>query len=94
MKSFLIAAVAVASVAFAGGAQASEALAKDKGCLACHALDKKKMGPGFKDVAANYKGKADAEGTIVTKLKTGKGHPAVKASDDELKTLVKWVLAM
>jgi cytochrome c len=94
MKSFLIAAVAVASVAFAGGAQASEALAKDKGCLTCHAIDKKKMGPGFKDVAAKYKGKAGAEGPIVEALKTGKGHPAVKASDDDIKTLTKWVLSL
>ncbi len=94
MKSFLIAAVAVASVALAGAAQASEALAKDKGCLTCHALDKKKMGPGFKEVAAKYKGKADAEAKIVGEITAAKGHPKVKASDDEVKTLVKWILAM
>jgi cytochrome c len=98
MKSLLIAAAAVASVALAGAAQASEALAKDKGCLACHAVDKKKMGPGFKDVAAKYKGKADAEGAIVAELKSGKvggkSHPVAKASDDEVKTLVKWVLSL
>jgi len=94
MKTFLIAAVAVASVALAGAAQASEALAKDKGCLTCHALDKKKMGPGFKDVAATYKGKADAEATLVGKLTAAKGHPKVKADEAEVKTLVKWILAM
>jgi len=42
MKSLLIAAAVAASVAFAGAAQASEALAKDKGCLGCHATDAKK----------------------------------------------------
>jgi cytochrome c len=99
MKSFLIAAVAVASVAFAGGVQASEALAKDKGCLACHAVDAKKMGPALKEVAAKYKGKADAEATVVGTLKSGKApsgkaHPAAKASDDEVKALAKWVLSL
>jgi cytochrome c len=94
MKSFLIAAVAVASVAFAGGVQASEALAKEKGCTSCHDIDKKKMGPGFKEIAAKYKGKADAEAAIVGKLTSAKGHPKVKANEDEAKTLTKWILAM
>jgi len=94
MKSFLIAAVAVASVALAGAAQASEALAKEKGCLTCHDIDKKKMGPGFKEISAKYKGKADAEAMLVAKVSGGKGHPKVKANEDETKTLVKWILAM
>lgn len=94
MKSLLIAAVAVASVAFAGGVQASEALAKEKGCMSCHDIDKKKMGPGFKEVAAKYKGKADAEATIVGSLTSGKGHPKTKASEDDAKALAKWILAM
>jgi cytochrome c len=98
MKKILIAAAAVASLAVAGGAQASEALAKEKGCLGCHAVDTKKMGPAFKEVAAKYKGKADAEATIVGELKSGKvggkSHPVPKASDDELKALVKWVLSL
>lgn len=94
MKSLLIAAVAVAATALTGAAQASEALAKDKGCLACHAVDKKKMGPGFKDIAAANKGKADAEATIVAKLKSGKGHPTVKAGEDDLKVLTKWILSL
>jgi cytochrome c len=99
MKKLLIAAAAVASVAFAGAAQASEALAKDKGCLGCHAVDAKKMGPAFKEVSAKFKGKADAEATIVGMLKSGKAssgkaHPVAKASDDEMKALAKWVLSL
>jgi hypothetical protein len=54
----------------------------------------KKMGPSFKDVAAKYKGKADAEATLANKLSKGEGHPAVKASADDTKSLVKWVLSM
>ena len=94
MKSYLIAALAVASVAFAGAAQADEAMAKEKGCLGCHALDKKKMGPAFKDIAAKYKGDAGAEAGLTAKISDAKGHPKVKADPDEVKSLVKWVLSM
>jgi len=95
MKSVLMAiVVATASLAFAGTACAQEALAKSSGCLNCHAADTKKAGPSFKSVAEKYKGKGDAEATLVAKLKSGTGHPAVKTSDDDTKSLVKWILAM
>lgn len=94
MRTFLIAATAVACMGFAGTAQASEALAKEKGCLACHDINKKKMGPSYKDVAAKYKGKADAEAMLVAKVSGAKGHPKVKANEEETKTIVKWILAM
>ncbi len=54
----------------------------------------KKIGPAFKDVAAKYKGKADAQKMLVEKLSTAKGHPEVKAKGDDLKSLVKWVLSL
>ena len=94
MKSILIAVVASLSLIAAGAASAQEALAKSSGCLNCHAVDTKKVGPGFKEVAAKYKGKADAEATLVAKLSAGKDHPAVKASADDMKSLVKWVLSL
>jgi cytochrome c551/c552 len=59
----------------AGAASAQEALAKSDGCLNCHAVDTKKVGPAFKDVAAKYKGQADAEAKLVDKLTKGQGHP-------------------
>jgi cytochrome c len=92
----VLAAVAFASVALlsAGAASAQEDLAKSSGCLTCHAIDSKKMGPAFKDVAAKFKGKADAEATLVAQVSGGKGHPAVKAKPEDVKTLVKWILAM
>jgi cytochrome c551/c552 len=52
------------------------------------------MGPSFKDISAKYKGKAGAEATVVANLKAGKGHPAVKTSDADTATLVKWIFAM
>lgn len=93
MKLIIIAAVAAVGIAATGTASAQEALAKSSGCLNCHAVDTKKMGPSFKEIAAKYKGKADAAATIETKLATAKGHPEVKAKGDDLKSLVKWVLA-
>ena len=93
MKSILIAAVVAAGVLAAGSANASEALAKTSGCLNCHAVDTKKMGPAFKDVAAKYKGKADAQANLVKALSEAKGHPSVKPKGDELAGIVKWVLS-
>jgi cytochrome c len=78
----------------ASAVNAQEALAKSSGCLNSHAVDTKKMGPSFKDVAAKYKGNADAAAALEAKLSSGKGHPAVKASADDVKSLVKWVLSM
>ena len=75
------------------GAQSGPDVVKAKGCLNCHEMDKKKVGPAFKDVAAKFKGKADAEKMLVAQLKDGKGHPAVKASEADISTMVKFVLA-
>jgi cytochrome c len=58
----------------------------------CHAVDTKKVGPAFKEVAAKYKGNADAEATLTAKLTEGKGHPKATKPDDVAK-LVKWVLS-
>jgi cytochrome c len=93
MKSVAIAAIVAVGMAAAGTASAQEALAKSSGCLNCHDVATKKIGPAFKEVAAKYKGKADAEAMLVTKLSTAKGHPEVKAKGDDLKGLVKWVLS-
>jgi len=94
MKLIVMTVVATMALTAAGAAGAQEALAKSSGCLNCHAVDTKKMGPAFKDVAAKYKGKGDAEATLSAKLSAGKDHPAVKASGDDVKSLVKWVLSM
>jgi len=94
MKLIAMTLAASITLAAAGAASAQEALAKSSGCLNCHAVDTKKMGPAFKDVAAKYKGKADAEATLTAKVSGGKGHPAVKASPDDVASLVKWILSL
>ena len=94
MKSRLIAAAALAAMTMAGGASAATAEDATKGgCMTCHAVDTKKMGPAFKDVAAKYKGKADAQANLVKALSEAKGHPSVKPKGDELAGIVKWVLS-
>jgi cytochrome c len=94
MKLIVMTLAASVILAASAAASAQEALAKSSGCLNCHAVDTKKMGPAFKDVAAKYKGKADAEATLTAKVSGGTGHPAVKASPDDVKSLVKWVLSL
>ena len=95
MKSIsLLLAVAGMMVTGVVNAQSAADLLKSKGCLGCHEVDKKKIGPAFKDVATKYKDNKDAEGKLVGQLKEGKGHPVkIAASDAELKTLVQYVLS-
>ncbi len=103
MKAFLIMVVTASALMMAGQASANEALAKKSGCLACHGVDKKVLGPGFKDIAAKYKGDASAEGKLVTKVKAGgsgvwgpipmpANSPQVK--DADIQTIVKWILSL
>jgi cytochrome c len=99
-KAALIAAAAAALLA-AGSAAANEELAKKSACLACHTIDKKLVGPAYKDIAAKYKGQKDAEAKLIEKVKKGGSGvwgqipmpPNAAVKDEDIKTLVKWVLA-
>ena len=82
--------------------KAGESLAKKDGCFACHAVDKKVIGPGYKEVAAKYKGDKSAEAKLTEKVKKGgsgvwgqipmpPNSPQVK--DEDIKTIVQWVLS-
>jgi cytochrome c len=93
MRATLIALAAAG--ALAGGpvqAQSGADVAKAK-CMGCHDVDKKKVGPSFKDAAAKLKGTKDAEAVVVGKMKDGKGHPKVAGSDAELKAALGHMLA-
>jgi cytochrome c len=102
MKRIRIAVLATLALAFTGTLQANEELATKSGCLACHKIDAKVLGPSFKDVAAKYKGDKKAEAMLIDKVKKGgmgtwgpiamppNGH----VKDDDIKALVKWVLAL
>ena len=91
----------VAAGVVATPAMANLELAKKSNCLACHTVDKKLVGPAYRDVAAKYKGQ-DVEAKLVAKVKAGgvgvwgqipmpPNSPAVK--DADIQTLVTWVLA-
>lgn len=74
MKTIYLSLLVAAGLLSAGAAQADEALAKAKGCLACHTIDKKLIGPMYKEVAKKYAGQKDAEAKLATTIM--KGTPA------------------
>jgi cytochrome c len=91
----------VTAVAVTAPAMADQALATSKNCMACHAMDKKLVGPSYKDVAKKYTGQKDAADKLATKImKGGSGvwgaipmpaNPQVNEAD--AKKLAAWVLA-
>jgi cytochrome c len=93
-------------VVAAPGARAADAprglvVAQGNACLGCHAIDRKLVGPSFQQVAARYKGNAQAQALLERKVKDGgagvwgaipmPAHPAM--SDADIRTVVSWVLA-
>ena len=99
----MVAAMTLATV-FVTPAMASQELAQKKACMNCHGVDKAILGPSYKDVAAKYKGKKDAQAQLVQKVINGGGGvwnmpmgpmPAQKGnvSDAEAKQLVAWILS-
>ncbi|MFV0680547.1 c-type cytochrome [Ottowia sp.] len=101
MKNVLFTVAALGAVA-AAPAMADEALAKAKNCMACHSVDKKVVGPAYKDVAKKFAGKADAEATLATAIQKGSSGvwgpvpmpPNANVSADEAKKLAAWVLSL
>ncbi|GAB3190552.1 c-type cytochrome [Hydrogenophaga aquatica] len=104
MKFPIVSLAAAAALLSAGGAHAmdaaaAKALASKSACLACHATDKKLVGPSYKDVAAKYKG-TDAA-TLGASIKAGGSGkwgpvpmPAQAAlKDEDAKLLAAWILA-
>ena len=77
-------------------------LARKSACTACHSVDKKVVGPAFKDVAAKYRGDPGAEARLVKKVKEGgvgvwgevPMPPNSTVKDADIKTLVEWVLSL
>ena len=108
MKGLLMTVAAAGSLMLAGqasaaDAKAAEALAQKNGCLACHSIANKVVGPAYKDVAAKYKGDKTAEAKLIAKVKAGgsgvwgpipmpANSPHVK--DEDIKTIVQWILTL
>ncbi len=100
MKAIYVATMIAVGLGVSGQVLADEALAKAKNCRSCHAVDKKLVGPSYKDVAAKYKGDAGAAEALATKIKAGgKGvwgqipMPPNNVTPDEAKKLATWVLS-
>ncbi|HXE48506.1 MAG TPA: c-type cytochrome [Ramlibacter sp.] len=83
-------------------ADAAQAAIKESGCLTCHAVDKKKIGPAFKDVAKKYKGKADGAESVTKQLTTKPmvdaggekvPHKSLKNADS-VSNVVQWILSL
>jgi cytochrome c len=83
-------------------ADAAQVLLKKNDCGKCHAVDKKKDGPSFKETAGKLKGKADAEDQLFKHLTTNpkvkidgkeEEHKAIKGSEVEARNLVRWILS-
>ena len=80
----------------------AEAMMKKDGCAACHAVDKKLIGPSYQEVAAKYKGDKDAAAKLIKKVKEGGSGvwgqipmpPNATTSDADVKALVDWILTL
>ncbi|MFQ5470663.1 MAG: c-type cytochrome [Gammaproteobacteria bacterium] len=108
MKARWLGVSAAAMMVFgAGQASADLALAKASGCLACHSVEKKIVGPAWKDVSARYKGDAGARDALIAKVKKGgKGNwtdvtggvpmppNSPRVSDENIAKLVDFVLGL
>jgi cytochrome c len=96
------AAATFAASAVAAEAKAAEAIAKASGCLACHTMDKKLVGPSYMEIAAKYRNDMGAEAILIKKVKTGgKGAwgdvpmpPNLHVKDQDIKTMVQWILSI
>jgi cytochrome c len=94
----IVAGVAVAlfqNVASAAlDAESAHAALKEHGCLTCHAIDKKKVGPAYKDVAVQFKGKTATD--LMAAMKSKPPHAGVlkKISDNDLKEIMEWILTL
>ncbi len=96
-----VAVLGAAALAIAASAQASEELAKKHNCLACHTVDKKLVGPSYKDVAAKYRSDKGAEAKLFAKVKNGGAGvwgpvpmpPNAAVPDADIRALVKWILS-
>lgn len=100
-RIFVAIAISATFLAVSAPALADMTLAASKNCMACHAVDKKLVGPSYKDIATKYAGQADAVDKLASKvIKGGSGvwgpvpMPAnAQVSDTDAKKLITWILA-
>lgn len=97
----------IAALLSTGNAQGDEALAKSKNCMACHAVDAKRIGPSYKEIAKRYGVQKDIEAMLAEKIiKGSKGAwkaelnaellmpPNTRVKPDEAAKIVRWILSL
>jgi cytochrome c len=102
MKAVWIGMVAASALLMVGTAQANADLAKSSGCLNCHTVDKKLVGPALKDIAAKYKADPAAADKLAVKIQKGSQGvwgpvpmpPNAKVNDADAKTLAQFILSL
>lgn len=102
MKALVLTVVSAALLSLSGAASADQALAQKNACMSCHGVDKKIVGPAFKDVAKKYAGDKTAEAKLIAKVKAGgKGvwgeipmPPNPQVNDADMKKIVAWMLSL
>ncbi len=102
MKALVLTVVSATLLSLSGAASADQALAQKNACMSCHGVDKKIVGPAFKDVAKKYAGDKTAEAKLIAKVKAGgKGvwgeipmPPNPQVNDADMKKIVAWVLSL
>jgi cytochrome c len=100
MKHLMLVFFSLAGLA-SGAAQANADLAKSKNCMGCHSIDRKVLGPSFKDISAKYAGQKDAEAKLTQKILKGSSGvwggiampPNAGVSEQEAVALTKWILS-
>ncbi len=102
MRNVWLSVLAASAVLLAGNVQASADLAKDSGCLNCHSVDTKLVGPSLKDIAAKYAGQDGAADMLAGKIKNGSNGvwgaipmpPNANVSDENAKVLADFILTL
>ena len=102
MKTLFLITLSAAVLTFSGAALADQALAQKNACMSCHGVDKKIVGPAYKDVAKKYAGDKTAAARLLAKVKSGgKGvwgevpmPPNPQVSDADAKKIIAWILSL
>jgi cytochrome c len=102
---FLTTALLASAPAWSIDSSAAEKLVKDNKCFKCHAIDRKKDGPAYKDVAAKFRAESEPESKLISHMTSGEmvkfpdgheeHHKKIKVeSDQDLKNLAQWMLSL
>lgn len=102
MKTLVITAMSAALLAMAAPTFANQTLAQQNGCMSCHGVDRKMVGPAFKDIAKKYAGQPNAVTNLMAKVRTGSRGvwgqvpmpPSPQVKDEDNRRIIEWVLSL